>query len=91
MNSITMMLENVQVDVYYTSTICTNSNGVGGGDTCEVDIDSIDVGGVDVLEIMDENLVQRVIDHIVKMETSNEHQRTQNPHIPQTANWNNPS
>lgn len=51
MKSLTMMVENVQLDVYYEAEICKNSNGVGGPATCEVTIKSIDCKG-DILQIL---------------------------------------
>jgi hypothetical protein len=67
--NITMMLETVQVDVEYEVTKCDNSNGVGGGTTYEVDIHDVEVGGVNIMPLMREDLLMRIDEHLIELES----------------------
>jgi hypothetical protein len=69
MNNITMMLETVQVDVEYEVTKCDHSNGVGGGTTYEVDIHDIEVGGVNIMPLIREDLLMRIDEHLIELES----------------------
>jgi hypothetical protein len=64
-----MMLETVQVDVEYVVTKCDNSNGVGGGTTYEVDIHDVEVGGVDIMHLLREDLLMRIDEHLIELES----------------------
>jgi hypothetical protein len=66
--NITMMLETVQVDVEYEVTKCDNSNGVGGGTTYEVDIHDVEVGGVNIMPLMREDLLMRIDEYLIDLE-----------------------
>jgi hypothetical protein len=67
--NITMMLETVQVDVEYDIISCDNSNGVGGGTTYEVDIHDVEVGGVNIMPLMREDLLMQIDEHIIELES----------------------
>jgi hypothetical protein len=67
--NITMMLETVQVDVEYDIISCDNSNGVGGGTTYEVDIHDVEVGGVNIMPLMREDLLMRIDEHLIELES----------------------
>jgi hypothetical protein len=67
--NITMMLETVQVDVEYEVTKCDNSNGVGGGTTYEVDIHDVEVGGVNIMPLMREDLLMQIDEHLIELES----------------------
>jgi hypothetical protein len=69
MNNITMMLETVQVDVEYVVTKCDNSNGVGGGTTYEVDIHDVEVGGVNIMPLLSEDMLMRIDEYLIKLES----------------------
>jgi hypothetical protein len=64
--NITMMLETVQVDVEYVVTKCDNSNGVGGETTYEVDIHDVEVGGVNIMPLMREDLLMQIDEQIIE-------------------------
>jgi hypothetical protein len=66
--NITMMLEGVSVDVQYDIESCTNSNGVGGPTTYEVDIHDVEVGGVDIMHLLREDLLIRIDEHLIELE-----------------------
>jgi hypothetical protein len=66
--NITMMLEGVSIDVEYVVTKCDNSNGVGGGTTYEVDIHDVEVGGVNIMPLMREDLLMRIDEHVINLE-----------------------
>lgn len=68
MNSIYMKLEGVEVSVTYTIESCPNSNGVGGGTTYEVDIKDVEVGGVDIMHLLREDLLLRIDEHLIELE-----------------------
>jgi hypothetical protein len=71
MTNITMQLEGVSLDVEYESEICKNSNGVGGPATCEVDLIDVEIGGCNVMHLLDESILVRIEQHIVKDELEN--------------------
>jgi hypothetical protein len=64
--NITMMLEGVSIDVEYEITKCDNSNGVGGGTTYEVDIHDIEVGGVNIMPLIREDLLMQIDEQIIE-------------------------
>jgi hypothetical protein len=64
--NITMMLETVQVDVEYEVTKCDNSNGVGGDATYEVDIHDVEVGGVNIMPLLSEDMLMRIDEQIIE-------------------------
>jgi hypothetical protein len=64
--NITMMLETVQVDVEYEVTKCDNSNGVGGGTTYEVDIHDVEVGGVNIMPLLSEDMLMQIDEQIIE-------------------------
>jgi hypothetical protein len=66
--NITMMLETVQVDVEYVVTKCDNSNGVGGGTTYEVDIHDVEVGGVNIMPLIREDMLMRIDEYLIDLE-----------------------
>jgi hypothetical protein len=66
--NITMKLEGVSVDVEYDIESCPNSNGVGGGTTYEVDIHDVEVGGVDIMHLLREDLLIRIDEHLIDLE-----------------------
>jgi hypothetical protein len=66
--NITMMLETVQVDVEYVVTKCDNSNGVGGGTTYEVDIHDVEVGGVNIMPLLSEDMLMRIDEYLIDLE-----------------------
>jgi hypothetical protein len=70
--NITMMLEGVSIDVEYEITTCDNSNGVGGGATYEVDIHDVEVGGVNIMPLMREDLLMRIDEHLIELEEEND-------------------
>jgi hypothetical protein len=63
-----MMIETVQVDVEYEVTKCDHSNGVGGGTTYEVDIHDVEVGGVDIMHLLREDLLIRIDEYLIDLE-----------------------
>jgi hypothetical protein len=67
--NITMMLEGVSIDVEYVVTKCDNSNGVGGGATYEVDIHDVEVGGVNIMPLMREDLLMRIDEYLIELES----------------------
>lgn len=69
MNSIYMQLEGVEVSVTYTIDSCPNSNGVGGPTTYEVDIQDVEVGGVDIMHLLREDLLMRIDEHLIDLES----------------------
>ena len=70
--NITMMLDGVSVDVEYVVAKCDNSNGVGGPTTYEVDIKDVEVGGVDIMHLLREDLLIRIDEHLIDLECENE-------------------
>lgn len=63
-----MQLEGVSVDVEYDIESCPNSNGVGGDTTYEVDIKDVEVGGVDIMHLLREDLLIRIDEHLIDLE-----------------------
>jgi hypothetical protein len=67
--NITMLLEGVSLDVEYVVTKCDNSNGVGGGTTYEVDIHDVEVGGVNIMPLLSEDMLMRIDEYLIELES----------------------
>jgi hypothetical protein len=67
--NITMLLEGVSIDVEYVVTKCDNSNGVGGGTTYEVDIHDVEVGGVNIMPLLSEDMLMRIDEYLIELES----------------------
>lgn len=66
MQSITMKLENVSLDVYYDAEVCKEAFGAGTTTTVEVDIHSVDIAGVNIYNLLSEDILLRIDEKIIE-------------------------